>query len=90
MGSLRDSLQAHPAAQNAQIPAPGYPAVSAAFLVEASTREQAQQTADGILWDALTALVEALPSSHAGSWTCGAEVYPHRPGKPGASADHAG
>jgi hypothetical protein len=82
VGPFYERIRAHPAAQNPQIPAPGYPAPSAAFLVAASTRKLADEIADGILKGALAALVEALPSGHAGSWTSGVEVYPHRPGKP--------
>jgi hypothetical protein len=80
--AFHERIRTNPAAQDAQIPAPGYSAASAAFLVEASTREEADGLADRILKDALAALVKALPSGHVASWTCLAEVYPHRPGKP--------
>jgi hypothetical protein len=82
MGPFHERIRTHPAVQDPRVPAPGYPAPSAAFLVAASTHKHAQEIADVILTEAVAVIVDALPSSHLGSWTCGAEVYPHRPGKP--------
>jgi hypothetical protein len=80
---FHDRIRSHPAAHNTQTPAPGYPAPSASFLVEASTLKQAQEIANRMLQEALGALAEALPTSDAGySMMSGAEVYPHRPGRP--------
>jgi hypothetical protein len=82
VGSFYDRIRTHPAVRSPQTPAPGYPALSAAFLLEASSRKQAAEVADDILQEALATLTAGLPNSHAGGWTSGAEVYPHRPGKP--------
>jgi hypothetical protein len=60
----------------------GRQARSAAFLVEASTLEQAREMANRILSDALAALAEELPASDGQGLVAGAEVYPHPPGKP--------
>jgi hypothetical protein len=80
---FHDRIRSDPAVQNAEIPAPDYPALSAAFHVEAPTRQQAQRTADRILSDALGALAETLPASDAGYGVVSqVGVYPHRPGKP--------
>lgn len=80
---FHERIRSDPAVQNVEAPAPAYPALSAAFLVEASTRGQAQEIADRILTDALSALAEALTASDAGYGVVAeAEVYPHRPGKP--------
>jgi hypothetical protein len=80
---FHERIRSHPAVQNAEAPAPGYPALSAAFLVEASTHKQAQEIANRVLTYALATLAEALPAGDAGyGWVGEAEVYPHRPGKP--------
>jgi hypothetical protein len=79
---FHERVRSNPAVQNAEAPAPGYPAASAAFLVEASTLSQAQAMANRILSDALATLAEGLPATEGYGYVAAAEVYPHRPGKP--------
>ena len=79
---FRERIRSDPAAEDAEAPAPGYPVASAAFLVKASTLEQAQAIANRILSDALGTLAEALPATDGYGFVAGAEVYPHRPGRP--------
>lgn len=79
--AFHETIRSHPAAHRVQAPAPGCPALSAAFLVEASTHRQGREIADRILKEALAALLEALPESTVASWVCEAGVYPHRAGK---------
>jgi hypothetical protein len=79
---FHERVRSDPAVRNAEAPAPGYPAASAAFLVEASTLSQAQAMANRILSDALATLAEALPATESYGFVAEAEVYPHRPGKP--------
>lgn len=81
-GPFHDRIRSDPAVQNAEVPAPGYPWASAAFLVEASTLNQAQAMANRILSDALPTLAQALPPTEGYGFVAEAEVYPHRPGKP--------
>jgi hypothetical protein len=75
-----DSVRAEPLALDVVAPAPGYPALSAAFMVEASTHEQAQAIADAIAGRALVASLAG--SRSAGSFQSFCEVYPHRPDAP--------
>lgn len=82
LGPFNERVRSDPAARNAQVPAPGYGAPSAAFLVEASTRDQAERIANRILEEAFAALVEAFPIDDADYWLGGPEVYPYRPDKP--------
>lgn len=79
---FHERVRSDPAVQNAEAPAPGYPATSAAFLVEASTLSQAQAMANRILSDALATLAEAPPATEGYGFVAVAEVYPHQPGKP--------
>jgi hypothetical protein len=79
---FHDRIRSDPAVRNAEAPAPGYPGASAAFLVEASTLSQAHAMANRILSDALATLAEALPATEGYGFVAGAEVYPHRLGKP--------
>jgi hypothetical protein len=82
-GPFHERIRSDPAVQKVEAPAPASPALSAAFLVEASTHEQAREIAERILSGALGALAEALPACDAGYGVVAqAEVYPHRPGKP--------
>jgi hypothetical protein len=82
-GPFHERIRSDPAVQNVEAPAPAYPALSAAFLVKASSYEQAQEIAERILSDALGALAEGLPASDAGyGVVTGVEVYPHRPRRP--------
>ena len=76
---FHERVRSDPAVQNAEAPAPGYPAASAAFLVEASTLSQARAMADRILSDALATLAEVLPATEGYGFVAVAEVYPHRP-----------
>jgi hypothetical protein len=80
MGRFEQSIRTHPAAQEAQVPAPGYHVPSAAFLVKAATRGQAEQIANRVLWEALAPFLDALPTTPAGYVMSGPAVYPHRPG----------
>lgn len=78
---FHEAVRAQPAAAKVQAPAPGYPPTSAAFVVEASTESQARRIADDIAEKAFHALVEALGSHDSfDTFSCGTEVYPHRPG----------
>src|ERR671922_325896 len=81
MGRFGESIRTHPAARGVQVPAPGYHVPSAAFLVEASTRGQAEQIANRVLGQALAPFLAALPTTPAGYVMSGPEVYPHRPGE---------
>ena len=66
MGRFGESIRTHPAARGVQVPAPGYHVPSAAFLVEASTRGQAEQIANRVLGQALAPFLAALPTTPAG------------------------
>ena len=81
MGPFEERIRTHPAAQEAQVPALGYHVPSAAFLVEASTRKQAEQLANRVLEAALAPFLDALPTSPAGYAISEVEVYPHRSGE---------
>jgi hypothetical protein len=74
-----DKVRAHPATRDVQAPAPGYPAASAAFLVQTATEREAREIGDAILWEAVEASLEASSEDPRGFVTYGAEVYPHRP-----------
>jgi hypothetical protein len=76
MGRFEESIRTHPATQEAQVRAPGYDVPSAAFLVEASTRGQAEQIANRVLGEALATFLDALPTSPAGYAISGAEGLP--------------
>jgi hypothetical protein len=80
---FHERIRSDPAVQNAEVPAPGYPAHSAAFLVEASTLKQAQEIADRILSDALGPLAAALPATDGYGFVAETEAYPHRPRQAG-------
>jgi len=67
-------------AREVQTPAPGYPRASAAFLVEAPTREQAEAIANSLVQAAYQAT--ASNQSLGVISGCGFEVYPHREGEP--------
>jgi hypothetical protein len=80
---FHDEVRLHPAARDPQAPAPGYPATSATFLVEAATQKQAQEIAEGIAGEAVQALLDATTEPGLErAFTYAAEVYPHRPGEP--------
>jgi hypothetical protein len=79
---FHEVVRAESDAISVQAPAPGYPAASAAFLVEASTHGQAQVIADRIAERAFRALVDALLPHAIGALGYGIEVYPHRAGVP--------
>jgi hypothetical protein len=79
--TVRTQVRTHPAVQDVRTPAPGYPAASAAFLLEASTEKQARETAQAILDEAVVVLLETVPTSpRERLFFSGVEVYPHRPG----------
>jgi hypothetical protein len=65
---LEDVVRAHPRVSSVQVPAPGYPELSAAFLISAPTQEQAKQIADEIVTRALGPVISSI------------EIYAHRPG----------
>jgi hypothetical protein len=73
----------HSGAPDVQAPAPGYSEVSAAFLVRASTHQEARAIAEAIAHQAVDTLLDKSPrTAHDGAFYHGYEVYPHRPDKP--------
>jgi hypothetical protein len=76
---FRRAVQAHHMTQNVRAPAPGYSRASAAFLVEASTVEQARKVADEVVEQALKALGPKFSRQRKIGVVSGYEVYPHRP-----------
>jgi len=86
---FRDAVHAHPVTREVQSPAPGYGRASAAFLVEASTVEQARKIADEVLQQGMQALGPRFPRRRKAGVVSGYEVYPHRLGRdvdgPGSS-----
>lgn len=78
---FRDAVRSHPMTREVQTPAPGYRRASAAFLVEASTVEQAREIADEVVQHGLRALGPRFPRRRKVGVVSGYEVYPYRPGK---------
>ncbi|HEU0019873.1 MAG TPA: hypothetical protein VFQ14_06245 [Thermoleophilaceae bacterium] len=78
---FRDAVHAHPMTRDVQAPAPGYRRASAAFLLEASTLEQAREFADEIVQQGLRALGPRFPRRRKAAIVSGYEVYPYRPGE---------
>lgn len=79
---FRERIRANPQASEVEAPAPGYPETSAAFLVSASTYDQAHDQALAITKEAFDAMVELLPEPEGErTFSYQAEVYPHRPGR---------
>jgi hypothetical protein len=82
-GPYHRSVEAEPEPLDLQTPAPGYSQLSAAFMVRTSTRQQADEIAEGVADRALHALADACGDAlPQGTFQHGWEVYPHRPGKP--------
>ena len=81
--AFHDAIRADPDAISVQAPAPGYPAMSAAFVVQASTLDQARRIADRVARRAGDAFIASL-AQHPRHAQYGpfVEVYPHRPGDP--------
>ena len=77
---LHEVLRASPMVREIQTPAPDYPRASAAFLVETSTRKQAEALAESLVQAAYDAMVEELPRNLISGYSY--EVYPHREGEP--------
>jgi hypothetical protein len=77
---FHERVRTSPAVQNVQAPAPGYPPVSAAFLVQAATRDQAEAVADTVVDEAMREIRGSIAETE-GCLTLDVEVYPHRPGE---------